>query len=125
MDVNMLLAAGFCGQQKVVWTGSLCHELITLVAPIRETYVLPLRALRRQAERSGGLYGALKTAELEAERAEVEELASRIAKLTAVNDGDASYLENVLAYAAVHADVSEGQLLSTCQELAAKFAEIR
>jgi uncharacterized protein (TIGR02444 family) len=125
MDVNMLLAAGFCGQQKVVWTSSLCHELITLVAPIRETYVIPLRALRRQAEGSGGLYGALKTAELEAERAEVALLASVIAKLTVVNDGDGSYLENLLAYAAVHPDVSQGSILLACKELAVKFADIR
>jgi uncharacterized protein (TIGR02444 family) len=124
MDVNMLLAAGFCGQQKVPWTTSICHELITLVAPIRETYVIPLRALRRQAEGSGGLYEALKTAELEAERAEVALLASRIAGLTAASDVGDSYLGNLLAYAGVHADVSQGQLLSACRDLALKFADI-
>ncbi|MFQ3200704.1 MAG: hypothetical protein ACI9SK_001431 [Zhongshania sp.] len=125
MDVNMLLAAGFCGQHKVAWTSSLCHELITLVAPIRETYVIPLRALRRQADRTGELYDALKRAEIEAESAEVALLASRIVKLAIVNDGDNSCLKNLLTYAAVFADVSQGQLLSACQELAVKFAEVR
>lgn len=125
MDVNMLLAAGFCGQQKMLWNSPFCHDLITLVAPIRETYVIPLRALRRQAEGSGGLYEALKTAELEAERAEVALLANRIAGLAAASDGDDSCLENLLAYAAVHADVSQGQLLSACRDLALKFADIR
>ena len=125
MDVNMLLAAGFCGQQNMLWSSPFCQELITLVAPIRETYVIPLRALRRQAEGSGELYGALKTAEIEAERAEVALLANGIAGLTAVSDDDDSYLENLLAYAAVHADVSQGQLLSVCRDLALKFAEIR
>jgi uncharacterized protein (TIGR02444 family) len=125
MDVNMLLAAGFCGQHRVVWTSSLCHELITLVAPIRETYVIPLRALRRQSDRPSGLYDALKTAEIEAESAEVALLASRIVKLTTVNDDDDSCLKNLLTYVAVYADVSQGQLLSACHELAVKFAYIR
>lgn len=124
MDVNMLLAAGFCSHQGRGWTDLLCRELIALAAPIREEYILPLRAMRRQAEGGGGLYNALKAAELEAERMEIEVLAKRIAAITATAESDVNYLDAVLSYAALYADVRQGDVLGKCVEMAANFAEI-
>ena len=126
MDVNMLLAAGFCGQQGQRWTVALCNELIALVAPIRENYVLPLRVLRRQAAGSSGLYEALKAAELEAERIELTALAGRIATIASADGHHREYVENnILTYAALHADLARGELLAKLGDLAVKIAEMR
>ncbi|MBQ0797501.1 TIGR02444 family protein [Zhongshania sp.] len=124
MDVNILLAAGFCGREGRRWTSSLCGELIDLAAPIRERYVLPLRALRREAEANAGLYGALKAAEIEAERVEIDALCHHLAIKTAASEGDAPYLDNILTYAALVKGVSQGDLAPKFKEIAERFADI-
>lgn len=121
MDVNILLAAGFCREK---WTNDLCLELIRAAEPIRGAYILPLRALRRQAEQCEGLYGALKTAEIEAERLEVDVLASHIAAIPGANVDGATCLHNLLVYAAAHSgDLRE--IESIFAEMADNFAKIR
>ena len=124
MDVNILLAAGFCGREGRRWTSSLCEELIGLAAPIRERYVLPLRAMRREAEANGGLYGALKAAEIEAERVEIDALCNHLTIKTTASEGHAPYLDNILTYAVLVKGVSQSDLASKFKELAEKFAKI-
>ena len=124
MDVNILLAAGFCGRHGRTWTQLLCTELMILVAPIRERYVLPMRNLRRQAEECAVLYDALKVAELEAERMEIEVLASHIAiKTTAGSEGRGG-LENLVVYTGLFTDVGHVDVAPKLSEMANKFAEM-
>ena len=120
MDVNILLAAGFCREK---WTSDLCLELIRAAEPIRDAYILPLRALRRQAERCEGLYGALKTAEIEAERMEIDVLASHIPAITETKVDSATCLHNLLVYAVVHSGGSR-EVESIFAEMTGNFAKI-
>jgi uncharacterized protein (TIGR02444 family) len=121
MDVNILLAAGFYRQK---WTNDFGLALIRAAAPIREAYILPLRALRRQAEQYVGLYGALKTAEIEAERMEIDVLASHIPTIAETKVDSATCLHNLLVYAAVHSGGLR-DIEGIFAEMADNFAKIR
>ncbi|WP_269618819.1 TIGR02444 family protein [Zhongshania sp. BJYM1] len=124
MDVNMLLAAGFCGRNGLMWTEPFCRILINIAAPIREQYILPIRALRLEAYGSDGLYTALKKAEIEAERIEISSLAAELAKQVAGDVDRTDVANNLLVYAALEVDINQANLQLMLAELAAKFLEI-
>ena len=84
LDVNLLLAAGYWACAERCWSATQVAALVVASAELRESYVLPLRELRRKAEgpKRKGLYRALKTAELAAERLQVEAIAQQLSDFT-------------------------------------------
>ncbi|CAA0106385.1 Uncharacterised protein [Zhongshania aliphaticivorans] len=125
LDVNMLLAAGYCSYRGRVWTPFICRDLMCLVAPIREANILPLRRIRRDAKGVKALYDALKNAEIAAEKMEIMALQEAIeTRVTAVG-GNTRYSDNILHYVGIHAEVDSEPLCNVCRELAAKMAKIR
>ncbi len=126
LDVNLLLAAGYWACAERCWSAAQVELLVTMSAELRVDYVLPLRELRRKAQdpKRQGLYQALKTAELAAERLQIEAIAQQLS-LFAGNAKPKSqnrYLANLTVYARANKSDEPTKLAACLGELAASLA---
>ncbi len=98
LDVNLLLAAAFCGERGQRWRPRDVQALVASVAPLREALLLPLRALRRTARERApeGVYQQFKVTELALEQWQLQQLAPQLAALPV--ERGACLRENLLCY---------------------------
>ncbi|AMO69948.1 hypothetical protein DOK_16773 [gamma proteobacterium BDW918] len=126
LDVNLLLAAGYWACAERCWSATQVAELVAVSAELRESYVLPLRALRRKAEgpKRQDLYRALKNAELAAERLQIEALAQQLGGFSgnAKPKSQNRYLANLTMYAKRYKGSEQLKLAACLSELAASLA---
>ncbi|WP_373079013.1 TIGR02444 family protein [Zhongshania sp.] len=126
LDVNLLLAAGYWACAERCWSAAQVAELVSVSAELREDYVLPLRELRRKAEgpKRQELYRALKTAELAAERLQIEAIAQKLAAFSgnAKPKSQNRYMANLTMYARSYKGSEQIKLAACLSELAASLA---
>ncbi|MDF1693236.1 MAG: TIGR02444 family protein [Zhongshania sp.] len=126
LDVNLLLAAGYWACAQRCWSNAQVDELVAESAELRENYVLPLRALRTNATgpKRKALYQALKTAELAAERLQIDAIAHLLSVMpsSAQPDDANEYELNLQAYARVYTGRERVSLTTDLAELAAAMA---
>lgn len=81
-DVNMLLAAGFSDLKGIVWSAATVARLRKACAELRQSYILPMRAMRvaAKAQAPHRAYQALKDAELALEQWQLSILAEKLSE---------------------------------------------
>ncbi len=101
-DVNMLLAAGWLAARGCYWQQEDVRALAALCEDWRAQCLLPLRSVRRYLKQKTGadtMYAHAKTLELEAERHQLELMASALDETRRVpTNADTVLQHNMRAY---------------------------